>query len=642
MKRILLLRGAELIVFAFLATIPLLVVNPYALGLLTLLAIYGILLIGLDVTVGYLGQVNLGHVAFLGLGAYTAGLVVTKLGLGMAPALLASMAVGLLLGGLLALPALRLEGPQFALATLSFAALSTTALNELEGLTGGAQGLSLNRPPVFGHVLTPPLFYWLCMALLAVVWMLMRNLLASQWGRAFEALRDSPIATDAMGVGTYRHKVAAFALGSSLGGLAGGLYAYNFQYLQPQIFTYDLMVILLLGVVLGGRKSLWGAFVGACVVVLLPNLLSDRRLFLAMAGLALAAAVAAAARGLVLKKTRPFQALAPVAATALLAVGGLLVKSTEDWRKAIFALMLFAVVVGLPEGIMGFLARFLTRIFQVPPAALPAPASLDEALPIRVIVPGPLLELVELRRHFGGVKAIDGLSMTLAAGTIHGLIGPNGSGKSTLVNVVSGLYPPTSGQIRLRGSRANLAGMVRVARAGVARTFQNLQLFGELSALDNVMVALNGVFRMPLVLLVAGLGWREERRAQADALALLGVVGLASRARDRARDLTYGDQRFLELARALARRPSLLILDEPAAGLAHGDVLRLIEIIRMLNQRGISILLIEHHMDVVAELCHQVTVMDGGRLLAEGTPQEVKREPKVLKAYLGMPPEEAV
>ena len=152
MKRILLLRGAELIVFAFLATIPLLVVNPYALGLLTLLAIYGILLIGLDVTVGYLGQVNLAHVAFLGLGAYAAGLVVTRLGLGMVPALLAATVVGLVLGGLLALPALRLEGPQFALATLSFAALSTTALNELEGLTGGAQGLSLSRPTLFGHL----------------------------------------------------------------------------------------------------------------------------------------------------------------------------------------------------------------------------------------------------------------------------------------------------------------------------------------------------------------------------------------------------------------------------------------------------------------------------------------------------------
>ena len=642
MRRFLLLRGAELLVLAALATVPFLVQNPYALGLLTLVAIYGVLLIGLDVSVGYLGQINLGQVAFLGLGAYTAGILATRLGLGLLPGLVAASAVGLILGGLLALPALRLEGPQFALATLSFSALTVTALNELEHLTGGAQGLSLPAPALLHRALGPRGFYWLCMAILGLVWATLRNLLASHWGRAFEALRDSPIATDAMGVGTYRHKVAGFALGSSLGGLAGGLYAYNFQYLQPQIFTYDLMVILLLGVVLGGRKSLWGAFVGSCVVVLLPNLLSDRRLFLVMAGLALLAAVAAAARGLALRKTRPFQALAPVAATALLAVGGFLVKSTEDWRKAIFALMLFAVVVGLPEGIMGFLSRFLTRIFQVPPAALPVPASLDEALPMRQVVPGPLLEVVELHRHFGGVKAVDGLSMTLAAGTIHGLIGPNGSGKSTLVNVVSGLYAPTSGQVRLRGSRANLTGMVQVARAGVARTFQNLQLFGDLSVLDNVMVALHGVFRMPLVLLVAGLGWREERRAQADALALLEVVGLAARARDRARDLTYGDQRFLELARALACRPSLLILDEPAAGLAHGDVLRLIEMIRTINQRGISILLIEHHMDVVGELCHQVTVMDGGRLLAEGTPQVVKRDPKVLKAYLGMPPEEAV
>ena len=381
MKRILLLRGAELIVFALLATIPLLVVNPYALGLLTLLAIYGILLIGLDVTVGYLGQVNLGHVAFLGLGAYAAGLVVTRFGLGMGPALLASMAVGLLLGGLLALPALRLEGPQFALATLSFAALCTTALNELEGLTGGAQGLSLNRPPVFGHVLTPPLFYWLCMALLAVVWMLMRNLLASQWGRAFEALRDSPIATDAMGVGTYRHKVAAFALGSSLGGLAGGLYAFNFQYLQPQSFTYDLMIILLLGVVLGGRKSLWGAFVGASVIVLLPNLLSNRHLFQLFSGLGFAMALVAGIRGLVKKTTRPFQALAPVAAMGILVVGGLLVENTEDWRKAIFALMLFSVVVGLPEGLMGFLSIFLSKLFRVPHAPLPEPSDIEAILP---------------------------------------------------------------------------------------------------------------------------------------------------------------------------------------------------------------------------------------------------------------------
>ncbi|MFN7956815.1 MAG: branched-chain amino acid ABC transporter ATP-binding protein/permease [Holophagaceae bacterium] len=639
MKRILLLRGAELIVFAFLATIPLLVVNPYALGLLTLLAIYGILLIGLDVTVGYLGQVNLAHVAFLGLGAYAAGLAVTRFGLGMGSALLAAMAVGLVLGGLLALPALRLEGPQFALATLSFAALSTTALNELEHLTGGAQGLSLNRPPVLGHTLTPPLFFWLCLALLAVVWFLMRNLLASQWGRAFEALRDSPIATDAMGVGTYRHKVAAFALGSSLGGLAGALYAFNFQYLQPQSFTYDLMIILLLGVVLGGRKSLWGAFVGATVIVLLPNLLSNRLLFQVFSGLGFALALAAGLRGLVKKTTRPFQALAPMAAMGLLVVGGLFVENTEDWRKAIFALMLFSVVVGLPEGLMGFLSLFLAKLFRVPHAPLPAPSDIEAILPPRSADGAPLLVIEDLKRHFGGVRAVDGLSMTIRCGAIHGLIGPNGSGKSTVVNVISGLYTPSAGRILLRGAALPSGSLYQVSKSGVARTFQNLQLFAELTALENVMVALKGVYRSSLPLVLLGLARPEERQAQADALCLLDRIGLKDQALTRAKDLTYGAQRFLEVGRALARKPDLLILDEPAAGLAHPDVVQLIEIIKRVHRRGISILLIEHHMDVVSELCDTVTVLDGGKVIAEGTPDEVKRHPKVVEAYLGQPPQ---
>src|SRR5512135_2384620 len=320
-KRLLLIHGAELAALALLAAIPLMVDDSYVLGLLTLLAIYGILLIGLDVTVGYLGQVNLAQAAFLGLGAYAAGLGVMTLGFGIPAALGLSLLTGLLLGGLLAFPALRLEGPQFALATLSFASLSTTVLNEWEGLTGGAQGLSLNRPPLFGHVLGAQGFYWFCLVLLVVVWWMMRNLLSSHWGRAFEALRDSPIATDAMGVGTYRHKVAGFALGSALGGLAGGLYAFNFQYLQPTSFVYELMVILLLGVVLGGRKSLWGAVVGAALVALLPNLLSSRTLFQAFSGLGLFGALFAAVRGLTTRRLKPFQALAPVVGTATLVFG---------------------------------------------------------------------------------------------------------------------------------------------------------------------------------------------------------------------------------------------------------------------------------------------------------------------------------
>ncbi len=635
LKRFLLLRGAELIALALLATVPLVVVNPFALGLLTLLAIYGILLIGLDVTVGYLGQVNLGHAAFLGIGAYTTALCVANLGWGMPAALAAALMLCLLLGGLLALPALRLEGPQFALATLSFAALTTTTLNEWEGLTLGAQGLSIRRPPLFGMTLDAPAFYWLCFALLALVWMAMRNLLSSRWGRAFEALRDSPIATDAMGVGTYRHKVIAFAIGSSLGGLAGGLYAFNFQYLQPQSFTYELMVILLLGVVLGGRKSLWGAFVGAALIVLLPNLLSNRFLFQMFSAIGFIVAVAAGGRGLLKKTVMPFQALAPAVAMGLLVVGSLVADNTEDWRKAIFALMLFSVVVGLPEGLMGFAAKLLTRLFRVAPAALPPPSSLDTVLPARQADHQPLLELRNLKRHFGGVRAVDGVTITVKAGEIHGLIGPNGSGKSTAVNVISGLYAPTSGDVLLHGKVLPKGSLFAVAKTGIARTFQNLQLFGELTALENVMVALRGVFRTPLPLVLLGLARAEERRAQADALALLQLVGLAAQAGTRAKDIPYGAQRFLEIARALARKPELLILDEPAAGLSRPDAIELINIIRRINERGVTIVLIEHHMDVVSELCDVVTVLDGGRVIAEGAAEAIKRDPGVIAAYLG-------
>jgi branched-chain amino acid transport system permease protein len=634
-KRLLLVRGAEILLFALLGALPLAVANPYVLGLLTLLAIYGIALIGLDVTVGYLGQVNLAQAAFIGIGAYVAGILTTRYGAGIPVALLAAGGVATAIGALLALPALRLEGPQFALSTLSFTALATIVLNELEWLTNGAQGLSIPRPSLLGLPLTPRLFFWLCVAMLAVSWIAMRNLLSSQWGRAFEALRDSPIATDAMGIGTWFHKAAGFAFGSGMAGLAGGLYAYNFQFLQPHAFVYELTVLLLLGVVLGGRKSLWGAVVGATLVALLPNLLSSQLLFRAFSVAGFALALFAGGRGLLRRTTRPFQALAPIVATGTLLAGAFLVHNTEDWRKAIFALMLFSVVVGLPEGLMGFASGALARLFRVAPPALPPPAPLDEVLPRRLADGRPLLELRLVKRHFGGVRAVDGVSLVVRAGTVHGLIGPNGSGKSTLVNVLSGLYAPTDGTMLLRGRPLPAGSMLKAARAGIARTFQNLQLFVGMTALENVMVALRGAYRLPLPLVLAGLGRREERRAQAEARALLELVGLGGEERKRVADLQYGAQRLLEVARALARKPELLVLDEPAAGLARPDAARLTEIIRRIHERGITIVLIEHHMDVISELCDTVTVLDGGRVIAEGTPAAVKRDPGVIAAYLG-------
>jgi branched-chain amino acid transport system permease protein len=233
------------------------------------------------------------------------------------------------------------------------------------------------------------------------------------------------------------------------------------------------------------------------------------------------------------------------------------------------------------------------------------------------------------------VRAIDGVDLTVLEGQTHGLIGPNGSGKSTLVNVLTGLYPPKEGSMVFRGRELPRGSLYRTAHRGIARTFQNLQVFRELSVLGNVMVSLRGAYKSRLPELMLGLDRAEEQRAQARALALLGLVGLADQARQQAGSLSYGAQRFLEIARALALRPELLILDEPAAGLAHPDVQKLVAIIRRIQASGIAMVLIEHHMDVVCAVCDTVTVLDGGLVIAADRPEQIRSNPAVVRAYLG-------
>lgn len=626
---------AELIALVALACLPLFLgQSAYAMGLLTLLAIYAIALIGLDATVGYLGQVNLAHAGMIGIGAYAGSLMVTH-GFGLVPALLVAGLIGLLLGTLLAFPALRLEGPQFALATLSFGSLAVLCLNELESITQGAQGLSVNRPAFPGGLaMTATTFFWLTLGLLGLVWFASRQLLEGRWGYAIAALRNSPIATDALGIGALKHKVLAFAFGSALAGFAGGLYAFNLGFLQPQAFGYDLSVTLLLGNVLGGRKSVWGALVGAGLVVLLPNLLSNKPVFLAIAGVGALLALVQLIQAMRQREVR-FQSLAPVGAMLLLLGIALVTPNLEEWRKGLFALMLFAVVVGLPDGLMGFFSHQLVKLLQLASKPLPSPSALDKVLPTQGEQGSAVVEVKDVRLHFGGVKAVDGVSLALAMGEALALIGPNGSGKSSLINVISGLYKPTSGQIWLGKQLISGKGLLAANRLGISRTFQNLQIFADLTAIENVAIAMKGAYRKLWPLVAAGLAGAEDRQAMSDALALLTLVGLQDKAGVIAADLTYSDQRFMEIARALAAKPTVLILDEPAAGMSKPDVEKLKRVIGTIKSRGISIILIEHHLDVVAELADRVIVLDGGKPIAEGTAAEVRANERVVEAYLG-------
>ena len=612
-------RIARLLLFVVLALLPSFWSTQYALGLLTLMVVYGVLLIGLDTTVGYLGQVNLAQAAFFGLGAYGAALAV-QAGAPLPLALLCGIAATLLPGASLAVPALRLEGPQFALSTLSFASLSIICLNEAESLTNGALGLSIIRPPLFTVALDATGFYRFCLVALFVAWGASQKLHRSRFGLAIEALRDSPTATDALGIGVLRHKVLAFAWGSALAGFAGGLHALNFGYLQPAAFGYELMVMLLLGVVFGGRRSQWGAFIGAAVVALLPNLLSNRTLFLLLTSLGCAVTLLPLVRAVIARRAPLFREAAPAAAMALTVILAFFVSSVEEWRKGIFALFLFAAVVGFPDGIAGALAATLSRVIHFAPEKLP-PAK--EGLLLAEKVSGCVLHASALSKSFGGVKAVDALTLEMAPGETLGLIGPNGSGKTTFVNLISGLYAPDAGYVEIQGIRPTPGSMMSASAAGAARTFQNLQPFYGLSALQSVLVC-------------------QHHGGESEALGWLRMVGLEDKARLLSSEISYGDLRFLEIARALATRPCLLMLDEPAAGMSKPDIFRLVQLIGSLKEAGMTILLIEHHQDVVAELCDRVAVMDGGGLIALGTPEEVRRNPKVIEAYLGADDTETV
>jgi branched-chain amino acid transport system permease protein len=633
-----------LIASAALFVLPLVVPNPYYIHLAETILIYIILLFGLDIVVGYIGQVSLGHAALFGIGAYTAGVLYLQLDLPFWLTLPASIFVSAIFGGILALPALKVIGPYLAMVTLAFGTIVQILINEMSFITAGPVGIKIPKPTLNGLPMNEMEYFWVVGAFMIISLIVVDRFLKSQMGRAFEALRDSPIACDCMGVSVYRFKVIAFIISAGFAGLAGCLYAYSEQYVSPNTYNNELAVLFLLAIIMGGRKSRLGAVIGAAIIVLLPKLLDDITLFRYVASIIASLMIIGGGLALIKQLTTPKRLAIPLLGTLSLAIFSFWLDSIADWRLSIFGIMILLVVYYLQNGIVGFAKSFYAALVGKTRTSPGELIIIDEDSKVDFISAvsneasgEDLLHVKEILMQFGGLKALNNVDITVKRQTIHGLIGPNGSGKSTMMNVLTGIYIPTAGGVTYAGN--NIVGKTssEIALSGIARTFQNVQLFSEMTALQNILVGLHHTFNSNLLDIALHLPryLKEEKAARNRAMGLLKFVGLEKLANEEARNLPYGKQRLLEIARALALDPKLLLLDEPAAGLTAPDITELLQIIRKIRDHGITFILIEHHMDVVMSVCDTVSVLDFGQKIAEGKPAEIQSNEKVIHAYLG-------
>ncbi|MBY6006380.1 ATP-binding cassette domain-containing protein [Salipiger bermudensis] len=548
------------------------VVGGYTLFVIGLVAIWTILGTGLNLLFGLTGLVSLGQVGFLAIGAY-AHAIALQAGLSFWLALPLATAVSAAVGCLLAVPAVRMAGPFLAMVTIAFAFIIEHLVIEWRGLTGGQNGLmGFDAPSIGGIAFGEKELVMLAIVLAGALLLAYRRVAVSGWGMAMVALRDQEIAAGALGFNPFRTKLAAFAVAAAAAGLAGGLFAQLMQFIAPSNFMLSQSILFLFAVILGGSGTVLGPLVGAAVVVFLPEVL---------AGMA-------------------------------------------EYRLLFFGALLVAVLLLAPQGVVGLVARVLPRRRHAVDAVSP------EAM-FQTITPADPqgLQVSGLGITFGGVRAVVDASFTAAPGEVTSIIGPNGAGKTTLLNMISGFYVPGTGTIRTRDTEIAGWSLHDTARLGVARTFQATRLFGSLSAEENVIAGFpRGRFGAPF----APLTTLENRAAARGLLALVGYTGDPETP---AADLPHVDRRLVEIARALAMRPHVLLLDEPAAGLMHGDKMALAALLRRLADTGIAVVLVEHDMDMVMGISDRILALDAGQPIAFDTPDRIRANEKVIAAYLG-------
>lgn len=590
---------AAILVFIF--VYPFLVTDSYFFWESMIICIMGMVAVGLNLLTGYTGLISLGHAGLYAIGAYTGALVGIKLGISFFPALLISVLFTSGIGALLAYPTIRVSGVYFAMVTIAFGLVVENIINEWHDLTKGPIGLDgIPSVQIGGFTFKEQYFFYLIAVSFFASLLLVRNLLRSKYGRSFKAVSMSQVGAETSGINALGIRSLAFIFSAACAGMAGHYFAYLNLFLSPKIFRFDLSILFLVIVIFGGLGTIMGPLVGTIILVILPEILQQ----------------------------------------------------FAQYRLIVYGGLLLVILFVMPRGVVGslnqFLSGFKAKFFEAKDVVIEGRGSisLNETLLNRgrlthekegVSTNGSLIEVKNVTKQFGGLIAVNDLEMSIQPHTIHALIGPNGAGKTTLVNVISGIYQPTDGQIYFRGEKIDQLSQSMIAQKGIGRTFQTTQLFGDMSVCDNIMTGFYPHFKYGLIqsFLQTASMRREEEHIRQQALELLEFVGYKGKSEELAKNLPFGHQRQVEIARALAVNPYVLLMDEPAAGLTRKEISELDNLINNIREFGVTILLIEHHVDLVMGISDTVTVLDYGRKISEGDPGTVRRDPAVIKAYLG-------